>query len=145
MRFPWWLWLSAFSVVIGVVVVSAYLILDILDRRRRVSVDAWTQLGKHVHDWRFIASPYVRQCKDIDCGYVEYVGEIPDGLKEYVEAQTAIPGTYPANRRCELCGYRYPCAHYCKRGHRLTYIDPLEHLRCYICDPVTLTLKEEGD
>jgi len=50
------------------------------------------------HDWRVIAAPYVKQCKRLACGLVQYrddsKGDFPDGLAEYVNLMTR-PGGLP--------------------------------------------------
>ena len=55
------------------------------ERRRRLNLGSCAD----GHDWRYITSPYVQQCKRRDCGLVQFNGQLPDGLKEYVDEMTA--------------------------------------------------------
>jgi len=62
--------------------------------RKQEAAEAQLQFGpsasnyiNHAHEWRHITE-FVKQCRIRTCGAVEFVGEVPDGMMDYVRLMT---------------------------------------------------------
>jgi len=88
--------------LIALAVIAAVVTVSSLWATRRVKSDMRpAACSRGEHDFRVVAAPYVRQCREVACGLIVYEyderGDFPDGLKEYVEIMTRTATPLPGD------------------------------------------------